>query len=162
MQLFGFGVVVVVAPFSSFAPHCNAVLHLGGTRPMEAVMKDCVNCSRVDFHHFDSVGIPKDASPETLSGKVVQIQEKLALFLALGSAFDVGVTMHPRWRMHDIRDAWDQTTEERYTQSQEVDPTRSHFPAHWRSMSVLCDGACKSMLGLEKALVGACRFFWIN
>ena len=121
-----------------------------------------VICSRVDFHHFDSAAVPNDASPETLSGKVVQIQEKLALFLALGSAFYVGVTMRPRWRMHDIRDAWDQTTEERYTQSQEVDPTRSHFPAHWRSMSVLCYGACASILGLEKALVGACRFFWIN
>ena len=118
-------------------------------------MKECEDCSRIDFNHFDSVALPARMSQETIAQQALKLQEMIAWTLALGSVFYVGVAMHPHWRFHDIRDAWDHG---RDGVAEPADATRSHWPTHWRSMSVLCYGACASVLALEKALIAAYLF----
>ena len=91
-----------------------AVLQLAGRQSHVDVIEECSVCDRIDFNVFDeSMLATKDASKEAIGLLTSKLKTIIAMVLLNGSHFYIGVTMHPRWRFHDIRDPWPEAMQSR-------------------------------------------------
>ena len=94
---------------------------------------DDVCCARIDYDYFERDEIP---SCDVVGARV---QKLLNEKVGIGSRMYVGITFKPVRRMHTIRE--------------EEGPHASHFPAHWRSMSVVACGVLDRIRQLEYDLI---------